>query len=75
MRIKCLSEGCSWGLYATRIVNEEEDAFFKVKMMTNEHHCFSVLHPGHRQASATFLSAQTYAKLHYQLLYRPIYSE
>ena len=31
--------------------------------MTNEHRCFSVLHPGHRQASATFLGVQIQAKL------------
>src|SRR5437667_131116 len=63
LRIKCLGEGCLWGLYATRIVDEEEDPFFRVKTMTNEHRCFGVLHPGHRQASATFLGAQIQAKL------------
>ena len=25
MRIKCLGESCSWSLYVTRIVDEEED--------------------------------------------------
>ena len=29
MRIKCLGEGCSWSLYATRIVDEEETPFFR----------------------------------------------
>src|SRR5205814_5384823 len=70
MRIKWLGEGCSWSLYATRIVDEEDHPFFRVKTMTNEHRCFGVLHPGHRQASATFLSAQIQAKLRDQPLYR-----
>src|SRR5438477_7844449 len=39
--------------------------------MTNEHRCFSVLHPGHHQASATFLKTQIQAKLRDQPLYCP----
>ena len=40
MRINYLSKGCSWGLYATRIVDEKEDPFFRVKTMTNKQPCF-----------------------------------
>ena len=31
--------------------------------MINEYHCFGVLHPGHSQASVTFLRVQIQAKL------------
>ena len=63
MRIKCLGEGCSWSLYSIKIFDEEEDPFFEVKTMTNKYCCFGVLHPDHRQASATFIRAQIQSKL------------
>ena len=70
MRIKCLGDGCLWSLYATKIVDDEEP-FFKVRKITNEHRCVGVLHRGHSQASATFIGAQIQAKLHDQPSYRP----
>ena len=69
MRIKCLGDGCSWSLYATKIVDDEEP-FFRVQKMANEHHCVGVLHRGHSQASATFVGAQIQAKLRDQPSYR-----
>jgi len=71
MRIKCLGEGYSWSLYAMKIVDEEEEPFFRVKTMTNEHRCIGVMHLGHHQVSATFLGAQIQAKLRDQPSYRP----
>ena len=63
MRIKCLGEGCLWSLYATKIVDEEEDPFFEVKTITNEYCCLGVLHLSHHQVSATFIRAQIQSKL------------
>ena len=71
MRIKCLGKGCLWSLSATKIVDEEEDPFFEVKIITNEHRCFGILHTGHRQASATFVRAQIQSKLCDPPSYRP----
>ena len=42
MRIKCLGDGCSWSLYATKIVDDEEP-FFRVQKVANEHHCIGIL--------------------------------
>ncbi len=50
MRIKCLGEGCSWSLYTAKIVDEEENPFFRINTMNSQHSCFGVLHLGHRQA-------------------------
>ena len=71
MSIKCLGEGCSWSLYAAKIVDEEENPFFRINTMNSQHSCFGVLRLGHRQATATLLSTQIQAKLRDSPSYRP----
>src|SRR5947207_15630146 len=55
MTIKCIIEGCSWRLHASK-VSDNYEGCFEIKIMHDEHNCLSIQHLDHRQASAMFVA-------------------
>lgn len=67
--IKYLGETCPWHLHAS-IITDAEDGLFEVKTSNNEHNYLGVQHPGHRQASASFIAQIIQSKMRVNPNYR-----
>ena len=47
MIIKCITEGCSWRLYASKI-SDIYEGYFEIKIMYDEYNCLNIQHLDHR---------------------------